>query len=168
MHMQASAGSYYRGGPSAAYETSGDHFTAVHVALARLAAASRVELATARGTIPSDFQDSHPVAFYGRRRASSVQQSVQLSLRKLARCNAMSRGARAEHGLERPEDNRMALPQVVGRIAAKVEQARGQRRPHHIHWHTGRRSLKPEVDCDSTDGHNELRAKAQSLCAGSG
>ena len=75
-----------------------------------------------------------------------------------------------EHGLERCEGCTVALPHAACRFQPNCEQLRAQRRPQ------SRCSKDTVLRVDavnracvrvSPDGHNELRAKAQSLCMGS-
>ena len=75
-----------------------------------------------------------------------------------------------EHGLERCQGSKVALPHAARRLQPEFGQLRAQRRPQpRCSKDTVLRVDAVNRACVrvSPDGHKELRAKAQSLCMGS-
>ena len=85
----------------------------------------------------------------------------------MPQCIVKARGLEhgQEHGLQRREDNGEALPHAARKAAAKIRARARAKKTAPKTLARGSTRAQDRSRCDSPDGHNELRAKGQSLCA---
>ena len=97
------------------------------------------------------------------------EQSVQLSRADAVMLHCIVRGAKLEHeqdhGLQQGEDNGEALTHAARKDAAKIRALARAKVAAPKAPARGSTLTQDGSRCDGRDGHKELRAMAQSLCA---